>query len=207
MIEFCTEKKKFLEENLKELMKLELVELKNKEYKIMDNDNVKQQRCEFSIMSSGELKCVAEISDVHVCFDMPDKKCPIYRLRTQLDLKTEECEKKASELGNLGYRIKNQRHEINNRLKQLKEIQEDIEEYKTTNKKLLDDILKWAYKAGAAVGKNTRYRDVLNETKTKLEIILSRLDKYLNKELYYSVERIHYLISNTIKEQKCIEHQ
>lgn len=51
----------------------------------------------------------------------------------QLARKTQECEKKSWEIGNLGYKIKNQRKEINERLKQLKAKEKECEELKKAN--------------------------------------------------------------------------
>ena len=46
----------------------------------------------------------------------------IEELKSQLKRKEQECEKKSWEIGNLGYKIKNQRREINERLRQIEKL-------------------------------------------------------------------------------------
>lgn len=63
----------------------------------------------------------------------------------QLQRKTKECEKKSWEIGNLGYKIKNQRREINERLKQIEKLkrkEQECEELKSqieTYSKMIDN--------------------------------------------------------------------
>ena len=70
----------------------------------------------------GECGC----SDEEMCKDHPN--CFYKKTLKQLTRKTQECEKKSWEIGNLGYKIKNQRKEINERLKQLKAKEQECEE-------------------------------------------------------------------------------
>lgn len=59
----------------------------------------------------------------------------------QLTRKTQECEKKSWEIGNLGYKIKNQRKEINERLKQLKAKEQECEDLKKYLNQIRDEEL------------------------------------------------------------------
>ena len=74
------------------------------------------------------------------CHDKVNK-CKYYTLYKQLKRKEEECEKKSWEIGNLGYKIKNQRREINERLRQIEQLkrkEEKCEEYKQTLTEIKD---------------------------------------------------------------------
>lgn len=56
-------------------------------------DGMDVSRCEFSTIRGNELKCFAEDKDIHTCLKITEKtKCPIYRLKIQLQRKTAECE-------------------------------------------------------------------------------------------------------------------
>lgn len=58
--------------------------------------------CEFSTIRSNELKCLADDKDVHVCLGTIEKtKCPIYRLKIQLENKIAECEELKDTLSKL----------------------------------------------------------------------------------------------------------
>ncbi len=74
----------------------------------------------------------------------------------QLKRKTNECEKKSWEISNLGYKIKNQRREINERLKQIEKLkrkEQECEKLKSENftfeeliktqEKLIEEIKKY----------------------------------------------------------------
>lgn len=62
-------------------------------------DGVNVSGCEFSTICSNELKCLADDKDVHICLKTMEKtKCPIYRLKTQLQRKIAECEELHTEL-------------------------------------------------------------------------------------------------------------
>lgn len=67
------------------------------------------------------LKCICEKGNDLCAYDICDYK--------QLSCKIQECEKKSWEIGNLGYKIKNQRREINERLKQLKAKEKQLDKY------------------------------------------------------------------------------
>ena len=56
--------------------------------------------------------------------------CHCYELYKQLKCKEQECEKKSQAIGNLGYKIKNQRKEINICLEQLDQLKAENEELK-----------------------------------------------------------------------------
>lgn len=62
-------------------------------------DGIDVSRCEFSTIRSNELKCLADDKDVHTCLGTKEKtKCPIYRLKIQLQNKTAECEELKKQL-------------------------------------------------------------------------------------------------------------
>lgn len=76
------------------------------------------------------------------CHDKVNK-CKYYTLYKQLKRKEEECEKKSWEIGNLGYKIKNQRREINERLRQIEQLkrkEQECELLKEDEKSLLNVI-------------------------------------------------------------------
>lgn len=65
-------------------------------------DSVDVSGCEFSTLCSNELKCLADDKDVHICLKTMEKnKCPIYRLKIQLQRKVAECEKLKKEIADL----------------------------------------------------------------------------------------------------------
>lgn len=84
-------------------------------------------------------------SDELACMNRYDIARLFIGLVKNLQRKTKECEKKSWEIGNLGYKIKNQRREINERLKQiekLKEKEQECEQLKAqleTYSKMLDN--------------------------------------------------------------------
>lgn len=62
----------------------------------------------------------------------------------QLKRKEQECEKKSWEIGNLGYKIKNQRREINERLKQIEKLkhkEQECEELNSDNRYFVNKII------------------------------------------------------------------
>lgn len=93
-------------------------------------DSVDVSGCEFSTLCSNELKCLADDKDVHICLKTMEKnKCPIYRLKIQLQRKVAECEKLKKEIADL----KTVSIMIdNNRYKQaLDEIEGNVDKMKT----------------------------------------------------------------------------
>ena len=61
-------------------------------------------------------------------------------LREELKRKELECEKKSWVIGNLGYKIKNQRKEINIRLEQLDQLKAKLELFKKSNITTIDQL-------------------------------------------------------------------
>ena len=58
------------------------------------------------------------------------EKCQTFRLLQTIQAKEQECKKKSRAIGNLGYKIKNQRKEINIRLEQLNQLKVELEQEK-----------------------------------------------------------------------------
>lgn len=58
------------------------------------------------------------------------EKCQTFRLLQTIKVKEQECEKKSRAIGNLGYKIKNQRKEINIRLEQFDQLKVELEQEK-----------------------------------------------------------------------------
>ena len=77
---------------------------------------------------------------------------------TKLKEKEQECEKKSWEIGNLGYKIKNQRKEINKLQQQLDQLKEENEELKEYIKRLHN-------LCGNETDKQYKYKQTLAEIK------------------------------------------
>lgn len=78
----------------------------------------------------------------------------------QLQRKTAECEKKSWEIGNLGYKIKNQRREINERLKQIEKLKEKEQECKRY-KQAIEEIEKEIKGLGSFI----QIKDIIDKVK------------------------------------------
>lgn len=98
--------------------------------------------CEFSTIRSNELKCLADDKDVHTCLGTKEKtKCPIYRLKIQLQNKTAECEElntKYTEVLNLAKQNADANEyclqELEKENQKLKQALEEIEKIVTLDK-------------------------------------------------------------------------
>jgi len=97
--------------------------------------------CEFSTISSNELKCLAEDKDVHTCLKITEKtKCPIYRLKMQLQRKTAEYEKHTKYIFELLQTGENYKNKLQKATEALEKIKQALEQLKKDNE-FADTIL------------------------------------------------------------------
>ncbi len=108
----------------------------------------------------------------------------------QLQRKIKECEEKSWEIGNLGYKIKNQRREINERLKQIEKLkrkEQECDELRKENKKLIWKCLE----------RKCKIINLINENSTK-EVIY-RINGKCVKTTANRVKEITAIVNNQLK--------
>lgn len=92
----------------------------------------------------------------------------------QLSRKTVECDKKSWVIGDLCYKIHNQRKEINNRLKQIEAFKQENEELKAENQNL---------KSSLTNSIMSKFISLCNET-SKHKQALDVIEKELKEDIY-----------------------
>ena len=112
-------------------------------------------QCEYSATRSNENKCKALEIEFHNCLNiLEQKKCPIYKLKQQLQAKKQECEELKKQLD-----------------KYLNQEEEEIRQLNNDNK--LDDILLAIERANYKLEKESAYKKSLDE-----------IEEFINKQRY-----------------------
>ena len=118
---------------------------KEQECESLNADNIylrdRESKLELAILRRDE-----KLDQLKEQLKTKEQECETLASQLDFEVQKKEClEKKCKQqswnIGNLGYKIKNQRHEINNRLKQLDQLKQECKELRVENKKLKEELL------------------------------------------------------------------
>lgn len=115
-------------------------------------------QCEYSTTRSNENKCKALELEFHNCLNiLEQKKCPIYKLKQQLQAKEQECEELKDEILSLrkdGKKSCSYCADFIEKEKENKMLQQEIKKLKQEEMKLIDESIKQKCKIRKLVDEN-----------------------------------------------------